>query len=129
MTNEIAVFLADYPTAIQELARGARGVVLTVVPQASETLDRPARMLAYSLGPGYKGLLFTIILGKAGVSLGIPAGASLPDPRGLLEGEGKIHRHVKLKTLSDLKKAGLKPLLKARLAAWKSAAAGKRGAA
>jgi hypothetical protein len=40
----------------------------------------------------------------------------LPDPKKILEGTGKLHRHVKLKSEADLGNAALKNLLKAALA-------------
>ena len=36
------------------------------------------------------------------VSLEFGAGASLPDSHGVLEGEGKLRRHIKLATLADI---------------------------
>jgi hypothetical protein len=48
------------------------------------------------LGSGYKGLVFVISPFKTHVNLGIVHGATLADPAGLLEGTGKVHRHVKL---------------------------------
>ena len=50
---------------------------------------------------------------KAGVNLGIAYAMELPDPGKLLQGTGKLHRHVKLKSEADLKPAALKALLKA----------------
>jgi hypothetical protein len=38
-------------------------------------------------------------------------GAALPDPEGLLEGTGKSVRHVKVRTVKDLKRPGLKKLI------------------
>jgi hypothetical protein len=35
-----------------------------------------------------------------------------------MKGSGKVHRHVELRTIADLKRPGLKSLLKAALAAW-----------
>jgi hypothetical protein len=89
-------------------------------PGSTETLDLPARMIAYSYGPGYKGLACTLILSRGGVKIGVVRGSELADPKGLLEGSGKVHRHVALKTPADLERPGLKPLLKASLAAWKA---------
>jgi hypothetical protein len=40
-----------------------------------------------------------------GVNLGIAYAMQLPDPKKLLEGTGKLHRHVKLKSKSDLETA------------------------
>ena len=50
---------------------------------------------------------------------GLVESASLPDPKGLLEGKGKRHRHISFETMADLKRSGVKPLLKACHAAWK----------
>jgi hypothetical protein len=50
---------------------------------------------------------------KVGVNLGIAYAMQLPDPKKILEGAGKLHRHVKLERKSDLETAALKALLKA----------------
>src|SRR5262249_32979589 len=76
-------------------------------------------LLGYGYGPGYKGLLCTLLLSKNGIKLGISHGSELPDPKQLMQGSGKAHRHVQLRTKNDLKQPGLKLLLKAALAAWK----------
>jgi hypothetical protein len=36
-----------------------------------------------------------------------------------MQGSGKVHRHVQLQTIADLKQPGLKSLLEAALSAWK----------
>ena len=51
--------------------------------------------------------------------MGLARGAELADPKGLLEGAGKVHRYVRIETAADLRKPGLKPLVKAALAAWR----------
>lgn len=81
-----------------------------------ESVDEPARLLAYSYGPGYKGLVCTLIMSQKGVKLGINRGAELPDPEGLLEGSGKVHKYVQLKSAADLEQPGLKTLIEAVLA-------------
>jgi hypothetical protein len=48
---------------------------------------------------------------KKHATLGFPGGAALDDPEGLLEGSGKDMRHVKLRTLADAQRAGIKRLL------------------
>jgi len=40
---------------------------------------------------------------KVGVSLGIAYAMQVPDPKKILEGAGKLHRHIKLKRKSDWK--------------------------
>jgi len=105
--------LSAYPAVVQEVALGALGMILAAIPEAHEMVDAPARVIGYGFGPGYKDLICTIILSKSGVKLGIVGGAALADPKGLLAGEGKKHRYVPLNSLSDLKQAGLKQLIKA----------------
>ena len=87
-------------------------------PGAAETLDQSAKVIGYSYGPGYKGVVCTLILSRTGVKVGIVRGSELPDPKHLMQGSGKIHRHVVLQTVTDLTRPGLKALLKSALSAW-----------
>ena len=113
MTANVALdtLLRPYPEEVQILVRQARKTLLQWLPKATEGVDASARMLAYSYGPGYKGMVCTLLLSKSGVKLGLVGGAALPDPRGLLAGTGKVHRHVQLRTGRDLQQAGLKQLV------------------
>ena len=109
--------LTAYPDKVQTLVGDARKLIRKWLPRAKEGEDIAARMFAYSYGPGYKGVICTLLLSKTGVKLGIAGGASLPDPHGLLRGEGKVHRHVPLKTIGDLQQPGVKELVMAASAA------------
>jgi hypothetical protein len=122
MTNQkdIENFLASYPPQVTELAHAARVMLAGALPGAEETLDKTARVIGFGYGPGYKGVVCALILSKTGVKIGLFRGSELPDPKGLLRGSGKVHRHVALETIADLKQPGLKPLLKAALGAWKA---------
>ena len=117
--TDIEVFLGSYPPEVRDIAQAARALVADLLPGAEETLDEAARVIGYGYGPGYNGLVCTLLLSKTGVKLGIAYGAELPDPKHLMQGNGKVHRHVPLRTPADTKRPGLKPLLKAALAAWK----------
>ena len=110
--------VAAYPSNVQALARAARKLVLELLPKAEETVDTSSPIAGYGYGPGYKGMICTLILSKAGVKLGLARGAELPDPKGLLEGSGKIHRYIRIETTSDLRRPGLKQLVKAAVVAW-----------
>ena len=112
--KELDDLLSAYPPNVQEVALGLRELILAAVPDANEMVDAPARVIGYGYGDGYKGMICTIILSKAGVKLGIVGGASLPDPNGLMEGAGKRHRYVVLNAPADLKKPGLKQLIKSK---------------
>jgi hypothetical protein len=108
-----------YPPQVQELALAANDVLLEVLPGAELSFDEKAKVIGYGYGPGYKGLVCTLLLSKNGVKIGVAYGAELPDPKNIMQGSGKVHRHVQLSTEDDLKRPGLKALLKAALAAWK----------
>jgi hypothetical protein len=124
--SEADALLAPYPEAVRELADAARIALAKALPGAAEGVDRSAKLLSYSYGPGYKGLVCTLLLSKTGVKLGLYRGSELPDPAGLLQGAGKVHRHVQLRSPADLERPELKRLLAAALAAFRerSAAAG-----
>jgi hypothetical protein len=116
--NEIETFLANYPPEVREVALAARKLLDGALPGAEETLDESARVIGYGYGPGYKGVVCTLILSRTGVKLGIVRGSELADPKQLMRGTGKVHRHVQLQTIADLKRPGLDSLLKAALIAW-----------
>lgn len=111
--------LASYPPRIQTLALQTRKLITDSLPNAEETVDPTSGMIAYGFGSGYAGLICTIIPSKSGVNLGFYRGADLPDPKGLLKGRGRVHRHVHLTDLADLEDPGLKQLLKAAHDSWK----------
>jgi hypothetical protein len=111
--------LALYPEQVQETATAARRLLKATLPEIAETVDESAKLLGYSYGPGYKGLVCTLIMSQTGVKLGIFRGSELPDPKCLMAGTGKVHRHVQLRTVEDTKRPGLSQLLKTALAAWR----------
>ena len=46
------------------------------------------------------------------VSLAFTKGALLDDPQGVLEGDGKLRRHIKLRSMADLDTKGVKDYLR-----------------
>jgi len=117
--KEIEELLSHYPERVRETAAAARALLTSVLPDIEEGADNTAKLIGYSYGPGYRGLVCTLILSKTGVKLGIFRGAELPDPKALMAGAGKVHRHVQLRSPADLKRPGLKALLQAALKAWR----------
>ena len=103
----------------QVLADKARRLLLKLLPEAEETVDPTASVLSYGYGPGYRGMICTLLLSKSGVKIGFVNGATLPDPAGLLEGSGKKHKYIQLKTASDLNRPGVKQLIQAAFTAWR----------
>ena len=111
--------LVAYPPGVQALAEAARKAVRKWLPGVAEEADASAPVIGYGYGAGYRGMVCTLILSKTGVKLGLVRGGDLEDPLGLLEGKGKVHRHVQLTGPSDLRKPGVRELVKRTHAAWK----------
>ena len=51
------------------------------------------------------------MVGKEHVTFAFMRGAALPDPERLLEGTGRGVRHVKLRSVADVKRPGVKKLI------------------
>lgn len=114
--KDVADLLAPYAPEVRNLALAARLFVFKMLPDISEQVDAKARIIGYGYGPKYADMVCMLMPTKAGVNLGIAYAMELPDPSNLLEGTGKLHRHVKLKSKADLETAPLKSLLKAAIA-------------
>lgn len=118
-TRTVSQMLAPYPRDVQALARATRALMLELLPKSTETLDSSGPYITYGYESGYKGVVGYITVNKKDVKLGIAGGASIPDPKKLLQGSGKVHRHVVIKKPEDLQTPGLRALVRAALAAWK----------
>jgi hypothetical protein len=110
MVASFEEFVGTYAQAVQVIARAARACVLELIPDAQEEVDPQGHVIGYGYG-GYKGLVFTIILSKSAVKLGVVGGASLPDPECLLRGAGNVHKYIPLHTAADLQLRALRTLL------------------
>jgi len=109
MRDEVRSFLEPYPPGVQKLARGARQLVLRVVPKAEEKVHRPWKTIAYGLSRKF----CAISPYRSWVNVHFHQGASLPDPSGLLEGTGTTARHVKVASPADLRSRALVALIRA----------------
>src|SRR6476661_9681487 len=117
MTQTVDDLLAGYSPAVRDLARQARALVRDVMPNATEQVDAPAKLIAYSVGSKMADTVCVIMPLKAGVNLGFYGGTALPDPAGLLTGTGKRHRHVRLTPPAEIDAPALRALLQAAVAA------------
>lgn len=106
----VDAFLATVPPPMGDLARAACAKVRAIVPGATETCE--GGDCGFGVGAGYKGLVFTLTPQADHVTLGFANGALLTDHTGLLEGRGKGHRHVPLKTKADLERPALDRLMR-----------------
>jgi hypothetical protein len=115
-SKDVTDLLAPYSLEVRRLALEARSFIFKMLPKILEQVDAKARIIAYGYGPKYADMVCMLMPTKAGVNLGIAYAMELPDPAKLLEGTGKLHRHVKLKSKSDLETVALKSLLNAAVA-------------
>ena len=109
----VTEFFDEYFGVVPDLARRLRHTIRSALPDAYEDLDRPGRVVGYSYGPGYTGLVCTIILSKTGVKLGVVGSAQMADPANLLEGAGKRHRYIAFAQAEDFERAGIRDILHA----------------
>lgn len=114
-TPALATFLMNYSGAVRELVRSARALILAVMPDTIEQFDPSANLIAYGLDRSYKGLICGITLHKAYINIMFAQGASLPDPEGLLQGTGKLARHIRIERLADLEAPEIRRLLETAL--------------
>ena len=98
---------------VRAIALRAREVVRGVLPDALEMPDPADRLVGYGRDRTLKGLICAVALQRDWVNLMLASGAGLPDPDGLLEGTGKRARHVKLRSIADVDRAGVRALIEA----------------
>jgi len=99
-----------WPEPTRAVGRRARSLILALDPDMSEAVKwgNPCYM--------FRGRnQFALMRHRAYVNLQIENDAALDDPGGLIEGEGKSMRHVKLKSERDVEQAELMPLLRQAL--------------
>ena len=108
---EAGSLLARYDEDIALLAGRLREFLHAAFPGLVEEVDAKANLIGFGFGPGYTGAFCTIIPSKKGVKLGIVRSAVLPDPEGLLEGTGRVHRYVVIRSEADLHRPALHVLL------------------
>jgi hypothetical protein len=99
----------EHQPQILAIAAGLQKLILSIFPTAEITLDE--ENVGYGFGRGYKDLVFVITPCNKHVNLGIVNGAALADPNGLLQGNGKIHRHVKLRKIEMVSDPDLADLM------------------
>jgi len=97
-------FLTAYDRTVADLALALREIILEEAPNASEYIYQ---VYTVAIWFGFTGKMkdawFCYITTHARhINLGFPQGATLPDPNRVLEGDGKVNRHIKLRSMSDL---------------------------
>jgi hypothetical protein len=117
MNTSVDDFLAICTPAVRDLAQQLRAVIRRIMPAALEQVDLPSNMIGYGRDRTYAGLICAITPAKEHVSLLFAHGATLPDPKHLLQGDGKGARRLKISTAADIEDAAVQALLKSAAAA------------
>ncbi len=116
-TDDLRALITRLQPQHEALYLAAHALVLDAVPDARYEADLVDGSIGYGARQyGYGGWGMAALQAHKGwVSLFFMQGAELPDPDGVLEGSGKLLRHVKLRSLEALgeRSGALKALLSA----------------
>jgi hypothetical protein len=109
--------LAPYDPRIASLALALRDVVLEEAPEAIESLvNGYAVAIGFSFtGKPMKDGFCHVVTYKNCVNLGFNRGALLADPEGILEGSGKLIRHLRINNHDDLDRPLVRRFLRAAI--------------
>jgi hypothetical protein len=101
------LYLADQPPKNRTLIRALRKFVKGAAPKLEEAVK-------WGNGCWVKGKdpVAYVYSAPDYVQLGFFRGASLEDPRGLLEGKGEYVRHIKVRKLPDIDEKAFRALLR-----------------
>lgn len=96
--EQLDMFIDRFSPEVAANARAALAMVAARLPGAVRLVYDNYNALAIGFGPNEKAraIVCSIALYPRWVSLFLTNGPSLPDPEGLLQGEGSVVRHVKL---------------------------------
>ena len=98
--DEVQKFLDDlkeFDTEKSRIMQHLREIVFNQYPRASEKMMYGGIM--FSLGEDFGG----IFVRKNHISFEFSEGVFFKDPNNVLEGTGELYRHLKIKTLEDVK--------------------------
>ena len=108
---DFSELLVESTEETSQLFKTLRALILNHLPSAIEEIDIKGKLTGYLISSGYTGTVFTLILARQWVTLGFNHGASLPDPEGLLEGNGKVHRFIRFQNPELISSPALNKLL------------------
>ena len=101
---DLKKFLRPYDREVQQLALGLRALVLEEMAPCYENIYDAYSAVAIGYGTSDRlgDGVFHIAVYSRHVNLGFNDGATLADPKGILQGHGNRVRHISIKSESDL---------------------------
>src|SRR5438105_15567565 len=99
-------FLTPFDPEIQELALELRALELEEMAPCYENIydAYSAVAIGYGTSDRLRDGIFHIAVYSRHVNLGFNEGATLDDPKGILEGNGNQIRHISIKNVEDIKR-------------------------
>jgi hypothetical protein len=107
-------FLKPYDREVRDLALGLRALVLEEMAPCYENIydAYSAVAIGYGSSDRLSDGIFHIAVYTQGANLGFNDGATLDDPKGILEGTGNRIRHIKIRKAEDLKRPELRAYIR-----------------
>ena len=101
---DLKKFLRPYDRDVQQLALSLRALLLEEMAPCYENIYDAYSAVAIGYGTSEKlrDGIFHLAVYSRHVNLGFNDGASLDDPKGILQGNGSRIRHITIKSASDL---------------------------
>jgi hypothetical protein len=115
---EYIQFLLPYDPRIRALALATRALALAEAPRAMELIYDAYNAVAtgYSFTGRPSEAFIHIAVYTGWVNLGFHRGVELEEPRKLLQGTGRWIRHIRIAEAGDLKKPGVRALVRTAVA-------------
>src|SRR5205085_657102 len=107
-------FLQPYDPDVRDLALQLRALVLEEMAPCYENIydAYSAVAIGYGTSDRLRDGIFHIAVYSKHVNLGFNDGATLDDPKGILEGDGNRIRHISIKTIADLKRPEIRAYIR-----------------
>jgi hypothetical protein len=112
--RDLIKFLQPYDRDIRDLALQLRALVLEEMTPCYENIydAYSAVAIGYGTSERLSDVILHIAVYSNHVNLGFNDGATLPDPKRILEGKGSRIRHMAIKTTEDLSKPELRSYIR-----------------
>jgi hypothetical protein len=110
----LLTFLRPYDPEVRELALELRALVLEEMAPCYENIYDAYSAVAIGYGTSDRlrdGILHVAVYSKH-VNLGFNDGATLADPKGILQGTGNRIRHITIKTKDDIQRPELRAYIR-----------------
>ena len=111
---DLIKFLRPYDPQVQEFALKLRALVLEEMAPCYENIydAYSAVAIGYGTSDKLRDGIFHIAVYSKHVNLGFNEGATLPDPKRILQGNGNQIRHITIKNVEDIKRPELRAYIR-----------------